>query len=111
VHCIGEDATMGKGFAEQVKFQFNCQSLIREQKKKVGEIAIIPVNNQQYIFNLITKPCSSQPPIDDAALMICLAELGILCESKGINHIYAENSQRLGPSSKETSRELFANNI
>jgi hypothetical protein len=47
VHCIGQDANVGKDFAKQIDNKFHCKSLIRDQKQ-VGEVATIKVKEKQY---------------------------------------------------------------
>ncbi|KAF4530968.1 hypothetical protein B566_EDAN011350 [Ephemera danica] len=41
VHCIGEDVTMGKGIAAQIEKKFSCKEKIKNQRKSVGEIAVV----------------------------------------------------------------------
>jgi hypothetical protein len=87
VHCIGQDANLGKGFAKQVNNKFHCKCSIRDQKKLVGEVAIVKVNESQYIFNLVTKPFSGVPPESTDALFDCLIKLREWCEKYGVKHL------------------------
>lgn len=53
-HCISRDVKMGKGIAVSFKEKFGGVEDIKNQRKRIGEVAILSRNNR-FIYYLITK--------------------------------------------------------
>ncbi len=53
-HCVSRDLHMGKGIAVQFKQRFNHVTELKNQKKTIGETAVLKVN-ERYVYYLITK--------------------------------------------------------
>uniref|UniRef100_A0A3P9PDZ9 O-acetyl-ADP-ribose deacetylase 1-like n=1 Tax=Poecilia reticulata TaxID=8081 RepID=A0A3P9PDZ9_POERE len=60
-HCVSRDLRMGKGIAVLFKNNFGCTSELKEQKKLVGQCAVL-IQGQRFIYYLITKEKASQKP-------------------------------------------------
>lgn len=56
-HCVSRDLKMGLGIALLFKNKFQNQELLKQQKKKVGQVAYLKTDQikNPYIFYLITK--------------------------------------------------------
>ncbi len=54
-HCVSEDLHMGKGIAVHFKRKYKNVDYLKSQNKKTGQIAILPINNDKFIYYLITK--------------------------------------------------------
>lgn len=57
VHCVSQDLKMGKGIATLFKSRFGGLDLLTEQKKKVGDVAVLEFkeSNPRFVYYLITK--------------------------------------------------------
>lgn len=53
-HCVSRDLRMGAGIAVQFRRKFGKVQQLKEQNKKVGEVAYLNIDGR-YIFYLITK--------------------------------------------------------
>merc|ERR1711879_329351 len=53
-HCVSRDLAMSKGIATLFKRKFSGVSELKNQKKKVGEVAALKRQNR-FIYYLITK--------------------------------------------------------
>ncbi|XP_070177995.1 uncharacterized protein [Littorina saxatilis] len=53
-HCVSEDLEMGKGIAVHFKQSFGKVDQLREQNRKVGEVAVLQVG-ASYVYYMITK--------------------------------------------------------
>jgi hypothetical protein len=65
VHCVGSDFRMGKGFAVEVRERYGNVTYLRSLGKVKGDVAILPVEEDRYIFYLVTKTLSNEKPIFD----------------------------------------------
>jgi hypothetical protein len=83
VHCTAEDLAMKRGFAKQVRLRFGKVDYLRSQKKKVGDVVMLP-EGDRYIFYLITKLKTYDHKPDPEALHMCLTTLPTLCEDYNI---------------------------
>lgn len=54
-HCISKDVEMGKGIAVEFKKRFGQVDNIKNQKKEIGQVAILNKNENSFIYYLITK--------------------------------------------------------
>ncbi|CAG8651309.1 3605_t:CDS:1, partial [Scutellospora calospora] len=77
-HCVSKDLRMGKGIAKIFKDKFNGFNKLKQQDKKVGEVAYL-FHDKRYIFYLITKPTAWDKPTQED-FKKSLAELRRLCE-------------------------------
>ena len=59
---------MGAGIARQFRDRFGNVSELEGQKRKVGEVAVLPANGS-YIYNLVTKEKYYQKPTYKALRM------------------------------------------
>lgn len=62
VHCIGLDATLGKGFAKFLDSKFKIKEEIQNQKRSLGDCVKVQ-RGSTTIYNLITKPKSGHVPL------------------------------------------------
>lgn len=86
VHCVGKDLNMDKGIAKHVKQLYGNVDFLKLQNKQVGQVAVLPVNDDKYIFYLVTKMSSKlDPKISD--VKNCLTELKKLCFTLGVTDI------------------------
>jgi O-acetyl-ADP-ribose deacetylase (regulator of RNase III) len=86
-HCVGADMTMGVGVAEQIREKYGHTTLLRSMNKSVGEIATLPISDQKYIFNMITKDSSRNDKPTLCNIEHCLQELRSLCENLGVQRL------------------------
>lgn len=86
VHCVGEDLLMSKGIAVQFKHRFGGVTRLEQQKKRIGQVAYLNMEDR-FIFYLITKKqsCFDLPTI--ASLTSCLKELKRLCLELGVHRL------------------------
>ncbi|CAG8799273.1 2203_t:CDS:1, partial [Racocetra persica] len=84
-HCVSQDLRMGKGIAAIFKKKFNGLSELKQQNKKVGEVAHLYRENR-YIFYLITKPTAWDKPTKDD-FKKSLVELRNSCEKLGVTKL------------------------
>lgn len=76
-HCVAQDLNMGAGIAIEFKKRFKQIDQLKNQRKRVGEVAYLK-DKQRYIFYLITKKNSNlKPSVKD--LEKSLRQLKILC--------------------------------
>lgn len=86
VHCVGRDLIMKKGFALKVRERFGQIDKLISMKKQVGEVAVLPVYENGYVFNLITKESSYNLPLI-SNIKKCLIDLKQVCHILGVNEI------------------------
>ncbi|CAG8812321.1 23493_t:CDS:1 [Cetraspora pellucida] len=84
-HCVSQDLRMGKGIAKLFKEKFNGFNELKQQDKKVGEVAYLHRENR-YIFYLITKFSAWDKPTEDD-FKKSLVELRNLCEKHGVTRL------------------------
>lgn len=85
VHCVSQDLRMGKGIALLFKSKFGKVDELKEQDKKIGQVAEISIDDRK-IFYLITKDkYYNKPTIVD--LKLCLQELAIVCVKYNIKSL------------------------
>lgn len=85
-HCVGEDILMSSGIAKTFLSTFGRREELLEQKKKVGDVAILEEDGR-YMFQLITKRRTKKdkPKLKD--LCQCLLNLKKLCNEKNISSV------------------------
>ncbi|CAG8573371.1 12845_t:CDS:1 [Ambispora leptoticha] len=84
-HCISEDLRMGKGIADIFKKKFQGLQELKEQNKKVGQIAYLE-RDGRYIFYVITKEKYFQKP-SKANFERALNELRVMCEEMDVRNL------------------------
>ncbi|XP_043543124.1 ADP-ribose glycohydrolase OARD1-like isoform X1 [Chiloscyllium plagiosum] len=84
-HCISEDCEMEAGIAVLFKKKYGCVDELRNQKKKIGEAAVLQ-KDQRYIYYLITKKVASDKPTYDD-LQSSLKAMKNHCLSNGVLQI------------------------
>lgn len=63
-HCVSKDLRMGKGIAVLFKQKFHGVTELKEQKKKVGEVAVLK-HGGRFLYYLITKEFVYHKPTYD----------------------------------------------
>jgi len=86
VHCVGEDFTEARGVAVDFKDAFGKTDYLRSLGLSTGEVATLPIREEDYLFNLITKKKSSHKP-RRANLRKCLWKLRDQCTELGVKHL------------------------
>jgi len=61
-HCVAEDMIMGRGIAVQFSQQFKRHDELYQQRQKQGGLAVLQVDNERYIYYLVTKKYSYGKP-------------------------------------------------
>src|SRR5687768_9975258 len=72
-HCVSKDLKMGAGIALQFNKKYGKDTLI-EQKKNIGEVAILITPDKKFIYYMITKECYFHKPTYES-LTSCLIEI------------------------------------
>ncbi|KAK3928729.1 ADP-ribose glycohydrolase OARD1 [Frankliniella fusca] len=85
-HAVSADLHMGAGIAVGFKEYFGKVDELKQQDKKVGDVAYIK-HNSTYIFYLITKERYSDKNISPDDVLSCLVHLSSLCVSLGVEEI------------------------
>lgn len=85
-HCVSEDLAMSAGIAAQFKAKYNQIQKLKNQNKKVGEIAFIEYEPKKYIFNLITKNKFYDKPTKNN-MKRCLNELAKICKNLNVKYL------------------------
>jgi O-acetyl-ADP-ribose deacetylase (regulator of RNase III) len=86
-HCVAEDFSMSRGVAKQIKRMYGNQTYLLDQKKKVGEVAVLELGNR-YIFYLVTKEHSApdcKPTLE--TLNHTLVSLKSKCLKLGVHNL------------------------
>ncbi|KAJ1528920.1 hypothetical protein ONE63_007289 [Megalurothrips usitatus] len=78
---------MGQGIAAGFKRKFGRVQELKEQNRKIGQVAHVEYETGKYIFYLITKEKYYQKPSYED-LDTCLFELTCLCGQLGIKDIH-----------------------
>ncbi|CAG8583436.1 6259_t:CDS:1 [Ambispora gerdemannii] len=84
-HCISEDLRMGKGIADIFKKKFRGLQELKEQNKKVGQVAYLE-RDGRYIFYIITKEKYFHKP-SKANFERALNDLRVVCEEMGVKNL------------------------
>lgn len=61
-HCVAEDMRMGRGIAYMFRIQYNNVNKLLEQRKRTGEVAVLQIENDRYVYYLVTKDKSYNRP-------------------------------------------------
>ncbi|PSN50753.1 hypothetical protein C0J52_01172 [Blattella germanica] len=84
-HCVAEDLRMGSGIAVNFRQSFKSVGELLDQKRKVGQVAVLKSDNR-YIYYLITKKVSNGKPfIED--LERSLKEMKKHCEEHEVKKL------------------------
>eukprot|EP00761_Pharyngomonas_kirbyi_P006670 gb/GECH01006678.1/.p1 GENE.gb/GECH01006678.1/~~gb/GECH01006678.1/.p1 ORF type:complete len:208 (+),score=52.27 gb/GECH01006678.1/:1-624(+) len=54
VHCVSQDLNMGKGIAKEFKKRFGRVSELKEQRARVGGVAVLSVDDR-FVYYLVSK--------------------------------------------------------
>lgn len=84
-HCVAEDLAMYRGIAAEFVARFGGREILRSQRKKVGEVAVLATTSKT-IFYLITKRNSNGKPTL-ATLQKALTSLKAECGSRKIPRV------------------------
>ncbi|XP_048409369.1 ADP-ribose glycohydrolase OARD1-like isoform X1 [Stegostoma tigrinum] len=84
-HCVSEDIRMGAGIAVTFKRKFQSVEELLNQKKKVGDVAVLKTKDR-YVYYLITKKKAYQKPTYDD-LQSSLEAMKTHCLVNGISRI------------------------
>ncbi|CAO3653412.1 unnamed protein product [Mucor hiemalis] len=85
---VSEDLKMAsKGITGAFRQRYGNQvPQIQAQKKTVGQVAAIAIQQNRYVFYMITKQKSYNKP-NYADIEMCLVELRKACEKLGVNQL------------------------
>ena len=90
-HAVSEDMVMGKGIAVEFVKRFGCRKELRQQGKKVGEVAHLDGgggdNGFPYIFYMITKKVYNGKPTYKT-LEKAIQSLYKLCIELGVTRVH-----------------------
>lgn len=86
VHCVAEDLHQACGVAVDVTERFGQTDFLRSLGKITGQVATLPIRENEYLFNLLTKLKSPHKP-RRSHLRLCLWELRSLCLDLGVKHL------------------------
>ncbi|KAJ9591095.1 hypothetical protein L9F63_002376, partial [Diploptera punctata] len=84
-HCVAADMRMGSGIAVTFKRDFKNQAQLLDQRRGVGEVAILE-DNDRYIYYLITKKYSTGKPRGED-LKKSLMEMKDHCVDHGVKKL------------------------
>ncbi len=85
VHCVSKDMKMGMGIAAQFKNIFGNIDELKNQNKKIGEVAHLQCSDR-YVFYLVTKNrYSDKPTYYD--VRTSLTNLRLLCDDLNITKL------------------------
>jgi O-acetyl-ADP-ribose deacetylase (regulator of RNase III) len=60
-HCVSKDLRMGAGIAKIFREKYGVDGLA-EQLAQVGDLAVMPIPDNKYIFYLVTKNLAYEKP-------------------------------------------------
>lgn len=84
-HCISEDCRMGAGIAVMFKKEFKGVEELKEQRKLMGECAVLK-RDKRFVYYLITKKRYNQKPTYDS-LRLSLEDMRSHCELNGVARV------------------------
>lgn len=87
-HCVAKDFRMSRGIANRFRLLFGNVKFLKNQKTNIGDVAFIKVDQNKYIFYLVTKQFSlpnCKPTLE--ALRNCLKNLKKLCKRFNISKL------------------------
>ncbi|XP_041655836.1 ADP-ribose glycohydrolase OARD1 [Cheilinus undulatus] len=84
-HCISEDCRMGAGIAVLFKKKFKGVNELKEQKKSVGQCAVLK-RDRRFVYYLITKIKATQKPTNNS-LRQSLEDMKSHCLLSGVTRI------------------------
>lgn len=84
-HCVSQCLTMGKGIAVQFKSRFGQVDQLREQKRAVGDVAVLK-DNGRYVYYLVTKAVYYGKPTYDT-LESTIVAMKQHCTQNGVKQL------------------------
>jgi hypothetical protein len=85
-HCVGADLRMEAGIAVDFKHRYGNLSYLKSQNKSPGDVITLPIDEDKFIFYLITKQLSSDKPTI-STIEKCLESLKNICINLGLHEI------------------------
>ncbi|KAF4529396.1 hypothetical protein B566_EDAN003488 [Ephemera danica] len=86
VQCVSQDLHCGAGIAAQFKAKYGGIDYMKAQNKTVCDIAVLPIEDERYLFNLITKLKYFHKPTLNS-IERCLWQLKHFCHEFGVRKI------------------------
>jgi hypothetical protein len=86
VHCVAADFHEARGVAVDMKASYGKTDYLRSMGKVAGEVATMPIRENDYLFNLVTKMESKHKP-RRVHLRQCLWELRETCLNLGVTRL------------------------
>ncbi|KAF4532017.1 hypothetical protein B566_EDAN011864 [Ephemera danica] len=86
VQCVSQDLHCGAGIAAQFKSKYGGIDYMKAQNKTVCDIAVLPIEDERYLINLITKLKYFHKPTMNS-IERCLWELKHFCHEFGVRKI------------------------
>ncbi|KAF4529654.1 hypothetical protein B566_EDAN017399 [Ephemera danica] len=86
VQCVSEDLHCGAGIAAQFKAKYGGIEYMKAQNKTVCDIAVLPIEEERYLINLITKAKYFHKPTINS-IERCLWQLKYFCNEFGVKKL------------------------
>jgi O-acetyl-ADP-ribose deacetylase (regulator of RNase III) len=89
-HCVGADLAMSAGVAADFREIFGNVTFLKEQRRGVGQVAVLPVTQDgfiRYVFYLVTKEVSAgaRPRLED--IKASVESMALLCALLGVKQL------------------------